>query len=508
MAEDNGNTYIITRKVKLMVVPHGETDEERKKEIYEVKKSIREGMENQNKAYNLLVSKVYAATMSGASKEEIDEIYKKGSRNPKEDDPDYSLYDYNEFHFFKGVNTAAILSRRAGFDMSTAWKKGLKYGLVSLQNKKQDAPLFVKVCNIKCRHNYPDDQTFFDHLLNKSNVELYIDFVTGITFRVVFGNPYKGHNDRLLWQKIFEGEYKIRDSSIQFSKKNGKDLMLNLSLRIPQKEPEVQLDKNIVCGVDLGMAIPAVCALNTSNYERAYVGSIDDFLRVRTAMQAERRRTQKAIKFGVPSGGHGRSKKMRALDRIGHREANFASSYNHMVSKRVVDFAVKNHAGVIHLECLKGYGKTTEEDEIENNQTQEDATNVTNETSKKKTRKKSKKEVEKEKQKKIKEEKQKKVLRNWSYYQLQSYIKYKAEAYGIEVKKINPYHTSQRCSVCGSDVEGQRINQSTFCCANPNCKSHKMYFNDERKTECFNADFNAARNIALSTDYMDDKDVK
>lgn len=38
-----------------------------------------------------------------------------------------------------------------------------------------------------------------------------------------------------------------------------------------------ELDENKVVGVDLGIAIPAVCALNTNSYSRKSIGSADDF---------------------------------------------------------------------------------------------------------------------------------------------------------------------------------------------------------------------------------------
>ena len=58
---------------------------------------------------------------------------------------------------------------------------------------------------------------------------------------------------------------------------------------------------------------------------------------------------------------------------------------------------------------------------------------------------------------------------------------------------IDPYHTSQICSCCGHWEEGQRINQSTFICKNPECKNFGVKIN---------ADFNASRNIALSTNFI------
>lgn len=448
---------IISRKVQLYVVPHDGTAEERDKEVKQVFTDLRSGMEAQNKAYNILVSEIYSATMRGASTDEIKLLQKRGSRNPKKDEPEYSLYDFNDIKFMKGIPSASKVQRYADADMKKAWKSGLRYGLLSLQNRRKDAPLWVIPDNLKYRHNCSSDSVFYDLLMN-GKTDIFIDFVQGITFGVVLGNPYKGHENRLMWKRIFEGLYKIGTSSIQIDKR-GK-IILNLALNIPVEEKT--LDKSVVVGVDLGIKIPAMCALNNDEHQRCAIGSIDDFLRVRTSMQAERRRIQKALKNGTSS-GHGRQKKLKNLENIGHRESNFASTYNHMVSKRVVDFALKNNAGTIHIENLEGFGQ---------------------------------------------DERNANVLRNWSYYQLQQYITYKAEAHGIEVKKINPYHTSQRCSICGSEVPGQRLDQETFCCADPNCRSHKIYFNDKFGKEYFNADFNAARNIAMSVEYSEGKKTK
>ena len=134
-------------------------------------------------------------------------------------------------------------------------------------------------------------------------------------------------------------------------------------------------------------------------------------------------------------------------------ESHFVETYCHIVSKRVVEFAVKNRAKYINIENLNGYDTSQF------------------------------------------------ILRNWSYYKLQQYITYKAERYGIAVRKINPCYTSQVCSVCGNWEDGQRKTQASFKCANQKCESHKKY------KYGFNADFNAARNIAMSTLFMEDGEV-
>lgn len=74
-----------------------------------------------------------------------------------------------------------------------------------------------------------------------------------------------------------------------------------------------------------------------------------------------------------------------------------------------------------------------------------------------------------------------KMLGGWSYGQLESFLKYKAEELGKMVIKVNPYHTSQMCSRCGYTKKSNR-NGSIFKCK-------KCGFE-------LNADLNASRNIA------------
>lgn len=43
---------------------------------------------------------------------------------------------------------------------------------------------------------------------------------------------------------------------------------------------------------------------------------------------------------------------MQALSRLKKREKNFAKTYNHTVTKKIVDFAIKNKAKYIYIEDL------------------------------------------------------------------------------------------------------------------------------------------------------------
>jgi putative transposase len=84
------------------------------------------------------------------------------------------------------------------------------------------------------------------------------------------------------------------------------------------------------------------------------------------------------------------------------------------------------------------------------------------------------------------------LLKDWSYYQLQQMLEYKAEREDIKIFYVDPYHTSQTCSKCGHYEEGQRKKQDEFICKDCGFKT--------------NADYNASRNIAMSKRYITSKE--
>ena len=439
------NTYIITRKIQL--IPVGD-----KEEINRVYTYLREGIKAQNMAMNQYMSALYSTMMMDISKEdrkELNKLYTRVSSSKLG-----SAYD-KSIEFAKGLPMGGSIQQKVKQDFDNAMKKGLQYGKLSLPSYREDNPLLIHVDYVRLRstnphidnglyHNYESHQDFLDHLF-KSDLELFIKFANKITFKVIVGQPHKSAEIRSVFKNIFEDYYHIKGSSIEFS---GTKIILNMSIEIPKQQKE--LDENVVVGVDLGIAIPAVCALNTNNYVRKSIGSKDDFLRVRTQIQNQRRRLQSNLK--MTNGGHGRKKKMKPMDKFTKYEKHWVQTYNHQISKQIINFALKNNAKYINLEDLSSFNQKRLRDNF--------------------------------------------LLANWSYYQLQQYIKYKAEKYGIVVRFINPYHTSQNCSCCGHYEDGQRVKQSEFICKNPECKNFGIKIN---------ADFNAARNIALSTDFIKNK---
>lgn len=426
----NENRLTICRKVKLL--PVGD-----KEEINRVYQFIRDGQYAQYQACNLLMGQLmseYYRYNRDIKNEDFKARQKEIMTN--------SNIILKDIDFATGVDTPSAVTQKVKQDFSIALKNGLAKGERTVTNYKRTNPLITRGRNLVFYHNYENYQEFLEKI-NDTDLEVYIKWVNKITFKIIFGNPHKSNELRSVVKNILEENYKVQGSSIEI---DGTSIILNLSLSIPKQLRD--LDENTVVGVDLGIAVPAMCALNNNLYERLAIGSADDFLRVRTKLQSQRKRLQKSLK--TASGGHGRNKKLKALEKVKKQEAHFVETYCHMISKNVVDFALKHNAKYINIENLTGYN-TSEF-----------------------------------------------ILKNWSYYKLQEYIIYKAAKYGIEVRKINPCYTSQICSVCGNWEYGQRKSQSIFECANESCDSHKKY-----EKIGFNADFNAARNIAKSTLWME-----
>ena len=73
------------------------------------------------------------------------------------------------------------------------------------------------------------------------------------------------------------------------------------------------------------------------------------------------------------------------------------------------------------------------------------------------------------------------MLNSWAFYQLEQFIKYKAEDEGKHILKIDARYTSQKCSKCGNIKKTNRKG-SDFKCNSCGCELH--------------ADLNASRNIA------------
>ena len=397
---------ITVRKLKLTVIG---TVEERKQGY----KFIRDSQYAQYQGLNLAMSILSSAYLE-SNRDIKSDIFKEAQKSLTNSNP---IFD--NIGFGTGIDTKSAITQRVKKDFKTSLKNGLAKGERTITNYKRDYPLLTRGRDLKFQ--YKDD-------------DIIIKWVNKIVFKVVLGSGKIKENKielQYTLHKIINKEYKVGQSSLQFDRNN--NLILNLNLDIPYN-PKNETVEGRTLGVDLGIKYPAYMCLNDDTYKREHIGSIDDFLRIREQMQDRRRKLQHDLKF--IKGGKGRNKKMQALDRLRDKEKNFATTYNHMISKNVVEFAKKNQCEYINMEKLTKDGFNN------------------------------------------------KILRNWSYYQLQQYIEYKAEREGIQVRYIDPAYTSQTCARCGHIDKENRQTQEKFIC-----------------TKCgfeLNADHNASINIARS----------
>ena len=419
---------ITVRKLKLTIVNE---NEELRKQQY---KFIRDSQYAQYQALNLGMGYIMTGYLSN-NRDVKSEGFKEYQKNLKN-----SNTIFEGLELGKGIDTLSSVTQKVKKDFSISLKNGLAKGERSSINYKRTFPLMTR----------GRDLAFY-----YSGSDVYIKWVNNIIFKVVLGN--KGYNNEELMHtlnKIIEGQnllknekdkdikkelskklYTVSQSSLEFDRNN--NLILNLTIDIPFKEEE-GLVKGRTLGVDLGVKYPAYVCLNDDTYKREHIGEALELIKQRKQYQERRRRTQQQLKN--VKGGKGRYKKLKNLNRLSECERNFAKTYNHMISKRIVEFAKKHKCEFINMENLTKEGFSDS------------------------------------------------ILRNWSYYELQSMVEYKADRIGIKVRYVNPAYTSQTCSRCGHIDKENRQTQEKFIC-----------------TKCgfeLNADHNASINIAKSEEFI------
>lgn len=296
----NNDRITICRKIKL--TPLG--DKEERNRVFQY---IRNGQYAQYQACNLLMGQL------------ISEYYKY-DRDIKNEDFKARQKEimknsnplFHEIEFAIGNDTPSAVTQKVKADFNTALKNGLAKGERSVTNYKRTNPLITRGRSIQFYHNYGTYQEFLDNI-NSTDLEVYLKWVNKIKFKVILGNPYRSAELRSVIKNIIEENYEIQGSSIYIDEK---DIILNLSLSIPKKIQK--LDENTVVGVNLGLIVPAMCALNNNEYKRLAIGNADDFVRMRVKLQEQRKRIQKGLRSAA--GGHGRSKKLKGLSKLKKRE--------------------------------------------------------------------------------------------------------------------------------------------------------------------------------------------
>ncbi len=470
----------ITRKIEVHLHRHGDSEEakQRLKDEYDIWNKIND---NLYKAANRIMSHYflndeYISRMYAASPkyQEIEKGLKHSKRNKlSQEEIDNLKQEKKELEklFSEQKKEFLGISQEHNTILKTIKKefKDLIHGeildclilerskytekRIDIKNGKCSVPNYRKGMPVPFRIKIgPNHNTLGIFIRDNNPNNIYIKFPQGLEWDLSFGRDRS--NNREIVERILRRQYDVGNSSIQEAK-NGKKFLL-LVVKIPKKQNNLNPER--IVGIDLGINVPLYAALNDNEYGGMSIGSREQFLNMRMRMQAQKRELQRNLRH-TTNGGHGRKHKLQALERLEGKERNWVHLQNHIFSKSIIEFALKNSAGVIQMERLTGFGRD-KNDEVD--------------------------------------EGYKFILRNWSFFELQTMIEYKANAAGITVRYIDPYHTSQTCSFCGHYEKGQRISRSKFVCKNPDCQKGKGEQKADGTYEGINADWNAARNIALS----------
>jgi len=158
-------------------------------------------------------------------------------------------------------------------------------------------------------------------------------------------------------------------------------------------------------GIDLGIVY-----LATDNEGETFSGKQIDTVRDKNAV----------LRANLQESGTKSAK--RHLKRLSNREARFHHDINHIISKKIVAKA-KDTRRAIALEDLTGIRKSVTVRKAQRSR-----------------------------------------FHSWAFYQLRSFIEYKAAIAGIPVILVNPRGTSHICPECKHNEKGNRPNRDTFRC--------------------------------------------
>jgi len=255
--------------------------------------------------------------------------------------------------------------------------------------------------------------------------------------RIKFAVNTTSNSVKQILKWCISGEYSIGASQITYNKD---DKCFELCLTYKQKECTCpRIDYSRIMGLDFGINNAYYFATNYNNDTGYYNGKdIDDY---RKRIEAKKRNlSHQRAHCGNGSIGHGYKTRMKPVLNIKDSIAQNRNRINHQMSRDIIRYCIKHRIGIIQMEDLTGISTKH------------------------------------------------KFLKNWTYYDLQQKITYKAEKVGIKVVFIDPQYTSQRCFKCGyisddSRPEKKKGNAEKFKCVNCGFET--------------NADYNAARNIAL-----------
>ena len=279
-----------------------------------------------------------------------------------------------------------------------------KFPRVSSKHIESDIPSVLKnelIRYAKSKHKQFGKCIFKKPMLSYNNQNFSVD-ATAIRFPIMAdGKAKKTAIKAVIPEEIFALLSESKLGTLRITKK-GFHWMAQICVRAEDKE----FVGDGILGVDLGILCPAVGVV-AADGKTHFFGNGRQTKHLRRKYKELRRQL-------------GKQKKVNAIRAINNKESRIMRDINHKLSSQIVTFAAENNCGTIHLENLSGIRRTSRL-----------------------------------------RGKNKASLHNWTFFELASFIEYKARELGIKVIYIKPEYTSQSCPSCG---ERNKVKDRNYQC--------------------------------------------
>ena len=279
-----------------------------------------------------------------------------------------------------------------------------KFPRVSSKHIESDIPSVLKnelIRYAKSKHKQFGKCIFKKPMLSYNNQNFSVD-ATAIRFPIMAdGKAKKTAIKAVIPEEIFALLSESKLGTLRITKK-GFHWMAQICVRAEDKE----FVGDGILGVDLGILCPAVGVV-AADGKTQFFGNGRQNKHLRRKYKELRRQL-------------GKQKKVNAIRAINNKESRIMRDINHKLSSQIVTFAAENNCGTIHLENLSGIRRTSRL-----------------------------------------RGKNKASLHNWTFFELASFIEYKARELVIKVIYIKPEYTSQSCPSCG---ERNKVKDRNYQC--------------------------------------------
>ncbi|MDQ8003389.1 MAG: hypothetical protein REI64_01240 [Pedobacter sp.] len=358
-------TIIITRKIQLLI------DSEDAEVVKEAKAQLYQWQNICFKAANMIISHQFIQEQVKDFFYLTEDIKLKLSDKKKDEDGILTLSkEGTTYHVlashFKGrvpMNMMANLNHSLlsyfSKEKAAYWK-----GEKSLRNYKKNIPIPFSGRSITKFTLTPDGRNYRFKLFK-------------IPFRTYLGRDRS--DKKIVMDRLRTGALQLRASHLQITQ--GKVFLL---ATIQMEKAQHELDPTVIAEASLSIEHPVVVKIGKYSYT---IGSKEEFLHRRLAIQAAIYRVKKGASFN--RGGHGRKRKMKSLDDYKQQEKRYVDYKLHVYSRMLINFCIKHNAATLLLVNQQAKEELAKEDHF--------------------------------------------LLQNWSYYSLKEKISYKAVKAGIQL---------------------------------------------------------------------------